>query len=272
MLSLPSILDHPMSSKVTRYMLSYARRFLSRQGYVSFREQADFHYVPKYFGASAGKQPDIRTSPLFGEVATEVITQKRTLLYYDRLYMIYQALAHLSRSPDQAKHVAEVGVYQGGGSYFIASILKALKVEGLTLHCFDTFEGHSAKDIQEYDTIHKPGMFDDTEFESVKRHLEVFTNIALYKGRFQENCSQIASYRFGFVHLDVDLFEVTQYGLEFFAPRMLTGGCIIVDDYGFATCPGVKQAVDDFVAKHAEYTGLYLLTGQYLLVNAADTR
>jgi hypothetical protein len=40
----------------------------------------------------------------------------------------------------------------------------------------------------------------------------------------------------------------------------------VVDDYGFVTCRGTREAVDDFVRDHDNYFFFHLLTGQALLV------
>jgi len=64
------------------------------------------------------------------------------------------------------------------------------------------------------------------------------------------------------VHIDVDVYPPTEFCLRFFAPRLARGALLVVDDYGFLTCPGAKKAVDDFVAAHAEFGMWHLLSGQ----------
>jgi len=71
---------------------------------------------------------------------------------------------------------------------------------------------------------------------------------------------------YGLVHIDVDVYPITRFCLEHFAPKLVAGGTIVVDDYGFKTCPGAKQAVDEFAAAHPEFRRWHLLTGQALLV------
>src|SRR5438128_1334193 len=71
---------------------------------------------------------------------------------------------------------------------------------------------------------------------------------------------------FPFAHLAVDVYPVMRHALDFFATRILPGSLIVVDDYGFVTCRGTRQAVDEFVASHPNYRFFHLLTGQALLV------
>jgi hypothetical protein len=54
--------------------------------------------------------------------------------------------------------------------------------------------------------------------------------------------------RYRFVHVDVDLYMPTKASLEFFFPQMVPNGVIVVDDYGFTSWPGAKQAVDELCA------------------------
>ena len=48
----------------------------------------------------------------------------------------------------------------------------------------------------------------------------------------------------------MDLYEPTLASLEFFYPRLVNGGAIILDDYGFNQFPGAKTAVDRFLQKN----------------------
>jgi len=240
-------------------------------GIDAFIHRRHYHYVPDYYGRSAHKHIDIRSEPIFGELARTVIAERKTLLYYDRLYTVFQALTYLStlRQPlDDTLYLAEVGVFKGGTSYFIASVLEQLQLSSHTeLHCFDTFEGHASEDVYSTeDPFHQPGMFSETQYQSVQAYLKGFGNVILHQGRFQETCANVAEHSFAFVHLDVDLFEVTRAGLAFFDQRLISGGIIIVDDYGFRTCPGVKKAVDQFTQTHHNYAPFHLLTGQCLLM------
>lgn len=242
------------------------RILLKRLGIDAFLRREGYHYVPDYYGTAAPKMIDIRSLPGFDTLAQQVIEQKRTLLYYDRLYTIYQALFRIKETMgDSPANMAEVGVYKGGGSYFMASVLQELKWQSATLHCFDTFEGHASRDVRGEDPHQRAASFSDTSFDSVSEYLSKFANVKIYKGRIQETSPQIEEKSFCFVHLDMDLYEPTVFSLKFFERRLLSGGIIVVDDYGFLTCPGVKQAVDEFMDGNTRYFGLHLLTGQYLL-------
>lgn len=237
-------------------------------GIDAYPRRAGYHYVPDIYGHAAFKQIPLTEIPVFSELASQVIRGRRSTLYYDRLHTIFQALSHLKARFTHSKKLnfVEVGVYKGGTSFFIASVAEHLKLKA-THHCFDTFEGHAAQDIEpSVDLWHRPGAFRDTQYESVKDYLSPFENVLVFKGRFQDTCHQIRNKKIHFVHFDVDIYEPTIFGLQFFHERLAPGGVIVVDDYGFTTCPGVKKAVDEFVAETPGYFSLSLLTGQYVLV------
>jgi predicted O-methyltransferase YrrM len=79
-------------------------------------------------------------------------------------------------------------------------------------------------------------------------------NYALYKGTFPQDNSQYAEHeQFSLVHLDVDIYTSVRDCLQFFWPRMVAGGVIILDDYNAPDCPGAKKAADEFT-KNVEPT------------------
>jgi len=60
------------------------------------------------------------------------------------------------------------------------------------------------------------------------------------------NCPT-AQLHFALVNIDVDLYNPTKAGLEYFYPLLSPGGVIIVHDYNHKW-PGIKKAADEFAA------------------------
>lgn len=252
-------------------------RIMEVLGIAVYVRQPQHHYVPDYFGRKAAKHVDIRKIQPFARLAEAHISEGRTLLYYDRLFTIYQALVNVARlSNDQFAtgfNSAEVGIYKGGGSSFITSVLAELGIKNARHYGFDTFEGHSRKDVVENaDPLYSRHLriFHDTSYETVSAYLAKYDNASLHKGRFQETAEIIQDRTFHFVHLDVDIYQPTVFALQFFDERLVVGGVILVDDYGFITCPGVKMAVDEFIVNAPHYFVLHHLTGQCVLVKLHD--
>jgi hypothetical protein len=244
------------------------KKIAPKFGLAIYRYRDDFHYCPGIYGSNYWKKIDIRQVPVFGELARKVIADHRTSLSYDRLYMLYQAICNVRQFAQDAS-LAEVGVYRGGSSYFIASAANSLFKIPPTIHAVDTFEGHP-NDIAPADDSHWPGKFGDTCFSDVRSYLSVFPNLIVHKGSFQDRRSELAQERFCFVHVDVDIYSATRDCLEFFAQRLLIGAVMIVDDYGATTCQGCRQAVDAFTAKRKNFLKFHLETAQSLLIRIRE--
>ena len=73
------------------------------------------------------------------------------------------------------------------------------------------------------------------------------SSVFIYKGIFpKENSEHVKDLEFSFVHIDVDIHDSVKECLEFFVPRMIASGIIVMDDYNAPTCNGAKIAADDF--------------------------
>ncbi|MBC7366395.1 MAG: class I SAM-dependent methyltransferase [Undibacterium sp.] len=160
---------------------------------------------------------------------------------------------------------AEAGVYRGGSAELIA----AAKPPATPLHLFDTFGGMPA--VAAGDGAFRPGDFADTSVAAVRARLAGSAAVEFHPGFFPDTAATPAlrATSFQFVHLDLDLYQSTLAGLEFFYPRLLPGGVLISHDYGDATVPGVKGAFDNFLRGRPErVTPLWLTQG--LLVRLGD--
>jgi O-methyltransferase len=130
-----------------------------------------------------------------------------------------------------------------------------------TLHLFDTFDGIPFADPEK--DLHEAGDFSDTDVESVAKFVGR-DGVTFWQGNIPGTFDFLKGSRFSFVHIDVDVHPATRDCLEFFWPRLNTGGFIVVDDYGFTSCPGAKRAVDEFYDGHRSVP-LCLSTGQAIV-------
>lgn len=161
---------------------------------------------------------------------------------------------------------AEVGTYRGGSAHFIAAAYVTLTGSEVPLHVFDTFEGHPAAMISEFDTYHKAGMFSDIDYEEVKAYLSGFAQVQIHRGEFSETAKTLPDLSFGFAHFDVDLYRTTLDCLEYFGGRVAAGGSIVIDDYGAKKCPGVAKAVASYLDGASGFQTWQMPTQQLLLV------
>jgi len=111
---------------------------------------------------------------------------------------------------------------------------------------------------------HRSGDFSESSFDRVQSLVKPFDNVTLKKGVFPASAAGLENERFSFVHIDVDIYQSVLDSCEWFYPRLLPGSVMIFDDYGFVSCPGASQAVDEFCAQQ-QVAKLYLGTGQALI-------
>ena len=142
----------------------------------------------------------------------------------------------------------EIGVYKGSTAAVLATMARKLD---RTLYLLDTFEGFAAADLQGIDA--DKGMnFADTSVEAV-RALVGEADIRFVKGYFPATATQLPpDGRFGLVHIDCDLYAPIRSALDYFYPRMVPGGFLIVHDYSSLHWNGAEQAVDEFFADKPE--------------------
>lgn len=156
--------------------------------------------------------------------------------------------------------LAEVGVFRGGTARVIGEAKGSRR-----LHLFDTFEGLPAPGA--IDTAFQQGQYAGS-LEAVRAFLAGCEGVEFYQGLFPATGEAVKERRFSFVHLDVDLYESTRASLEFFYPRLSTGGVIVSHDY--VEFAGVRRAFDEFFAGKPE--PVLELSGNQCMVVKVDLR
>jgi len=185
-----------------------------------------------------------------------------TIVTEDRCYIIYKLCHHCLHLEGD---FAECGVYKGGTAFFIAYALRNNSIQGKSLHLFDTFTGLPS--VSDKDPSgHKKGMFGDVSLGDVKYYLRRFPFVVFHPGIIPETFEAVKDRRFAFVHIDVDLYQTAKDCLSFFYDRMISGGVIVSDNYGFPRYKfSEKQAVDEFFYDKPE-SPISLPTGQCIVI------
>lgn len=178
-----------------------------------------------------------------------------------RCYVLYQFAKH---TKNVTGNVAEVGVYRGGTARLLAESFGDCSEK--TIHLFDTFAGLPPADPNVDDFYYEnPGAFKDVILEDVQNYLEICPNVVIYPGIFPKTSKPIEDDTFCMLHIDVDIYRSVLDCCEFFYPRLAPGGIIVFDDYGDYSCPGARQAVDEFFGDKPE-NPCYIPTGQCFVV------
>jgi O-methyltransferase len=180
-----------------------------------------------------------------------------TVVSLQRCWTLWQGLS-------QALHVEgdvmEAGVFQGGTARLLRLALGEQHAKHLYL--FDSFDG--MKRVSDHEDRHSEGDFADTSVEAVRHVVGGGESVHLRKGWIPETFAGLGDTRFCFAHIDLDLYQGVRDSLEFVYPRLSRGGMIVLDDYGFASCPGARKAVDEFFENKPERP-LALSTSQAII-------
>lgn len=180
--------------------------------------------------------------------ASPPVPLRRRTRYLELINILHRTL-HL------AGDVAECGCFMGLSSYLLCRYLQLNDdaFTGRNFHVFDSFAGLSTPTAQD-DTdapgddnaalavMRQPGAF-KAPIEHVRRSLARFPDIDFRPGWIPASLQGLPEARYRFVHVDVDLYEPTRGALEYFHPRLVPGGLIVSDDYGW---PGARRALTEF--------------------------
>jgi len=251
--------------KIIRRLFLHLKYVLSQLVPARFRAKIRlfnvFQEVPEYLYLNNYKKIQIHEIPDFASIANSIMGERTTFLKQDRLYTLFQLVSQIQ--PDTI--VVEVGVYKGGSAKFISQVLELLGLKSTVFAC-DTFTGHAVVD-ERYDGTHQANIdFADVELKDVQEYLLERKDIQVIPGDIFQTYEQLPTERsIGLLHVDVDVYPATKFCLETFGPRIVSGGFIVCDDYGFTTCKGAKVAVDEFCEANKEWKLLHLLTGQAVL-------
>ena len=166
-------------------------------------------------------------------------------------YYFFRLLAEQIAKESIKGDVAELGVYKGNTAVLLAEIARD---SGTNAFLFDTFGGFSAQDLVGIDADKTSGaQFDDTSLQRV-RDIVGDANTFYIKGRFPESLSQVpADLKFSVVHIDCDLYAPFRAALDYFYPRLMSGGFLVMHDYSSGSWDGAESAVDEFFTGKPEH-------------------
>lgn len=172
-----------------------------------------------------------------------VLAHPYSLLSWAQAYTLYRCAQRVPVIGD----FAEFGVYRGGS----AMMLHGAGPER-TLHLFDTFAGHPPLWDAGHDHpgSHQAGTLGNTSPETVWERLQAQgASVQLWVGTFPDSvmADPRPLPRLALVHVDVDLWASAKAALMLFGEQIVMGGILVMDDYNSEECPGVLEAVEEYL-------------------------
>lgn len=179
-----------------------------------------------------------------GSLSKELLKASRNYPDKIRLYNFWLQIQHINKNMVKGDF-AEVGVYKGDS----ARILH-LMAPDRNFHLFDTFEGFTSKDLQPETgkaATYSTKNFANTSLNKVLKNIGGnHDKLKIHAGYFPQSTDGLEDTTFALVNMDADLYNPTKAGLEFFYPRLSSGGVIFIHDYN-EQWEGLINAVDEFV-------------------------
>ncbi len=155
-------------------------------------------------------------------------------------------LKQLLLSTGQIGEVWELGVFKGGTALLLHRIMSRASGERAALRLFDTFAGMPPSDPLR--DLHREGDFSDTSLSEVKSLIGCDGFVDFRAGLVPETFSGLHDSQLRFAHIDLDIYAPIAAAIAFIFPRLLPGGIMLFDDYGFNTCPGARAAIEEAFA------------------------
>jgi O-methyltransferase len=186
-----------------------------------------------------------------------------TMTSPEAIVTLAAAVCHLVEAGMPGAFV-ECGVWKGGSMMAIARTLVRLGHTDAQLYLFDTFEGmtaptehdvsrsgRSAQSLLEEDADREgSALWARAPLEAVQAALRTVRypaeNLHFVKGPVEETLPGAAPEQIALLRLDTDWYDSTRHELEHLYPRLLPGGVLIIDDYGW--WGGARKATDEYFA------------------------
>lgn len=187
-----------------------------------------------------------------------------TLVHVAKLYGLFDYGRQLRRLEGD---VLEVGVWRGGTGALLAM---AMKAPGNTPKVFlcDTYEGMPATTGAK-DSFYKGGELADTSVELVRSFVEGLglDNVVLCKGLFPAETERlVTSNKFKFVHIDVDIYSSARETVEWVWDKLVVGGMIVFDDYGYSATEGVTRLIDEELRNRPDMFFVFNTAGHGIII------
>jgi O-methyltransferase len=171
------------------------------------------------------------------------VIRNHTLVDLYRCYELWQLVGETAKLA--SGDLIEIGVWRGGTGALIARRCQLAGIED-PVHLCDTFKGVVKSGAQ--DVVYVGGEHADTDRETVSElvrslHLD---HVHILQGTFPDDTGhRIASHEFRFCHIDVDVYDSAKDILKWLWPRLVPGGVVVYDDYGFHSCVGITRLVNE---------------------------
>ena len=193
--------------------------------------------------------------------------RKNTLVDRYRCYELWQLVAEAAKLP--SGKLIEIGVWRGGTGALIAQKCQLAGVRE-ELYLCDTFKG--VVKAGALDAAYTGGEHADTSKAAVLDLIASMKldHVQILEGIFpDDSADSLQNERFRFCHIDVDVYESARDINAWLWPRLVPGGLVVYDDYGFHSCVGITRFVNE-QRREPDRVVVHNLNGHAIVMKLAD--
>jgi len=228
-----------MIRKIKTILIEWLRRkgyILLKKNDVIFDNNLAYNFAIHPYATYAPWENDQVFNQVYESIKNNTLISERL-----RIYELWQLSLEVK---DLDGDYIEVGCWRGGSGALIATVANKHS-SGSNIYLCDTFEG--VVKASEKDNAYQNQEHADTSpkivFELINRL--GLKNIEILKGIFPDDTgAQVESNKFKFCHIDVDVYESAKSVTEWIWDKMVLGGVIVFDDFGFKSMQGVTLFVE----------------------------
>ncbi|WP_202461407.1 TylF/MycF/NovP-related O-methyltransferase [Streptomyces sp. SID8374] len=216
---------------------------------------------------SRAKKPSSAFPEDYDDEARDIIRAVKpySMTSPERLNAFILATRYIARH-DIPGDIVECGVWRGGSMQACARTLLSVGETERELYLFDTYEGMTPPTAEDLRRDGRPAQelldaqgkdrpiwavasLEDVQagFENVPYPKE---RVHYVRGRVEDTVPEQAPEQIAILRLDTDWYASTKHELEHLYSRLVSGGVLLIDDYGY--WQGSRQAVDEFLDKTGE--------------------
>lgn len=152
-------------------------------------------------------------------------------------------------------------------AFFSTAIMDYINFKAMSdrqFYLFDTYCGLVEEQITEKDTAASWNEYPDV-YEDVKNAFKDYDNVNVIKGVVPESLETVNISKVAYLSIDMNCAPPEQAALEYFWPKLSSGGVIVLDDFGWKGHEEQKIMAENFAAERSVEI-LNLPTGQGVII------
>jgi len=160
----------------------------------------------------------------------------------------------------------ECGVNTGAYSRAVVDYIDFKNLDK-TFYLLDTFDGYPIEQITDAEKKAGVAVYESQYhdvYEEVKKTFKDF-NVKIIQGRVPETLTACTTNKIAYLSIDMNAVAPEIAAINYFWDKVVKGGVVILDDYGFPMHINQKLAFDEFALKN-NISILSLPTGQGIII------